>query len=384
LELIDLSRLSPAAREAELKVAAERTLAGMAPAEGGLFRAVLFEVGEGEQRLLLAAHHLIVDGVSWRILVEDLALLLNGDEAAQLPSKTTSFPAWTARLSDRARASELQAEAEFWRSLPPARTLPRDMDGSNLWGDAETVSLQLDDDETKTLIRGVHAAYGAGTGDVLLAAAIDALAAWTGSDGALVTIEGHGRASPFPDADPSRTVGWFTSAAPAWIPAGRSAAPPRLVAAVREALAAIPGDGTGYGLLRYVLGDPDLRRQAPPEVVFNYLGQADTTLAAAGLRLIAEDVGPQADPREPRRAALEIEGRVLDARLAVSWTYSSKQYHPATIRRLAERTMARLRELLAPVRLPAPSEDAKAAPYPLSPIQQGVLFHSLLAPGTGA
>ena len=199
-----------------------------------MLRAVLFHLGAGQaDRLLLVIHHLVVDGVSWRVLLEDLLTAyeqLARRQPVQLPPKTTSWQYWAQRLSEHARSEALRQELPYWldearRQVPP---LPVDqIEGDSSAGAAETVVVTLGEEQTRALLQEVPAVYRTHINDVLLTALAQAYVRWSGQGSLLVDLEGHGREELFDDVDLSRTVGWFTTLYPVLlqVPAGERAGP---------------------------------------------------------------------------------------------------------------------------------------------------------------
>jgi amino acid adenylation domain-containing protein/non-ribosomal peptide synthase protein (TIGR01720 family) len=405
-ERVELSGGTDAERAAEIERISARAQESLDIEAGPLLRAVHFDLGtERPGRLLLVVHHLAVDGVSWRILAEDLERACAG---AALPPKTTSFRAWARRLAELGESARLEAELPGWLSAagPPVEPLPVDLPGGeNTEGRARTVTVSLPEAETAALLRDVPAAYRTQVGDVLLAALARAFALWTGKRSLLLDLEGHGREPLFGDADPSRTVGWFTSVFPVRLDAADG--PGELLRATKERLRAVPGKGVGFGLLRW-LGAPETRERLAalpaPEVQFNYLGRFDAEYPADALfRPAAESTGAARAASAPRRYLLEVNAGVAGGRLQASWTYSEAVHRPETVERLAGAWLGALRELIAHCTAPGaggatPSdfpllhvgqaeldrlvasvggrvEDA----YPLTPLQQGILFHALEA-----
>ncbi|NJC74329.1 non-ribosomal peptide synthetase, partial [Planosporangium thailandense] len=186
---------------------------------GPLLRAVLFERGAGARPVLfVAAHHLVVDGVSWRILLEDLAAAyaqIRRGEPVALAAKTTSFRQWALRLAEHAAGGGFDDEVGYWSATGGSGELPRDGDGPNTVGVARSVSVRLDAAATRALLQDVPGVYRTRVNDVLLAALGRVLGAWTGRDRILVDLEGHGREEElFDGVDLSRTVGWFTTMFP--------------------------------------------------------------------------------------------------------------------------------------------------------------------------
>ncbi len=323
---------------ATARIAAERQ-ASLDLEHGPLLRATLLSRGGGRPgRLLIVIHHLVVDGVSWRVLAEDLCALLEG---GGLPPRTASFGQWAERLVEHARSASRAEELPRWLALPwsRARPLPVDHAGAeNRMASARRREVVFTPEETEALLRDAPAACGARIEDVLLAALVDALSSWTGAPAVLVDREGHGR-SLLPELDVSRTVGWFTSISPLLLERPEDARTPGgLLRSVIDQVRSHPDVGPGFGLLRY-LGAPEgaarLAALPRPEISFDYLGQADPVLpAGAPLAWTGEDAGPTRSPRARRRDLLEVIGGVSGGRLRVTFTHGDP-HAPATIERLA-------------------------------------------------
>ncbi|HEX5876135.1 MAG TPA: non-ribosomal peptide synthase/polyketide synthase, partial [Pyrinomonadaceae bacterium] len=367
----------------------DETQAQLDLATGTLLRAVLLECGEGRpQRLFIAAHHLVVDGVSWRILLEDLGRVyrqLQHGEAVSFPPKTTSFARWAKLLAEYARSEQARSELVYWTELSAKQIepLPVDFnDGNNIEGDTHTLTIALDSAETQALLRDVAHAYTTQVNDVLLTALLDAIAHWTGEQAILIELEGHGREDLFDDVDLSRTVGWFTSAFPILLQAKAGVSPVETLQSVKQQLRRIPRHGVGYGLLRYLNDDDDvaqeMRRSPAPEISFNYLGQWDQMLDDSALfTLVRESCGQTRHPSTRRGQLLEINAYVSNKRLQVDWIYGTAIHKHQTIEKLAERFVKTLRAIINQSE-PDDVEDL----YPLSPLQQGMLFHTVYTPGS--
>ena len=366
---VDLGALPADVRTRALEAAAAEVQRGLDLARGPLLRAALFDLGRGEEgRLLLVAHHLVVDGVSWRILLEDL-------QNAVLPPATTSFAEWSERLAEHARSGALEEEADFWRSLAATgEPLPVDHPGGRNDVAAElSVSVELDAAETQALLQEAPAAYRTQINDLLLTALVQAFEPWTGSPRLLVDLEGHGREDLFPEVDLSRTVGWFTTHFPVLLDLGDAWEPGDAIRAVKEQLRRIPRHGIGHGLLLYLASASDLRGACPPEVSFNYLGQLDQALAEGSpFAPAAESSGPAKDARAARRCPIEVVGGVLAGRLQMSWRYSEELHERATIERLARSWIDALRALVEHCRS---SEAGGFTPsdFPLAGLDQSQL-----------
>lgn len=323
-------------------------------------RIVLFELGaEQAQRLLLIFHHLVIDGVSWRVVVEDLQTAL--DQAQRgvpvvLPQKTTSFKEWAGKLKQHAQSAEMKEEARLWRSRQKRNLQPLPVDfpfGENTEASATSILVELSKAETQALLRDVPAAFHTEINDVLLAALVDALSEWTGSRTLLVDLEGHGREEIVPDVDLSRTVGWFTTIYPVMLDVTEAANMEEILAAVKQQLRAVPNKGIGYGLLRYMSDDAELFRSLPQaEVNFNYLGQFDQTVSqSAGFGPAPESTGSTRTAEGRRMHLLEINGGIADGELSLAWNYSQNLHRRSTIEQMAQRYLESLRSIAQPERL---------------------------------
>ncbi|AEI67135.1 non-ribosomal peptide synthetase [Corallococcus macrosporus] len=380
LRRVDLTGLEvPEQAEAMARVAAE-VQAGLDLASGCLLSAVLFERGRARSgRLLLVIHHLAVDGVSWRVLLEDLETALRQlarGEPVALPAKTTSFQEWARRLEVHAASASVAGERAFWRETTSAEVspLPRDFaDGVNTQGSERVVTVALEAEVTRSLLRSA----GVAPEEVLLAGVACTLSRWTGQRRLRIDLEAHGREELFEDVDLSRTVGWFTSLFPVRLELSEE--PASALASVRASREHRKGRGLGYGLLRYLRREDDVPAAfgagASSEVLFNYLGQLDSGARESALfALAAEPTGPSQGTRGLRSHALEVVARVVGGRLELAWHYSEALHARERIEALARECLEVLAELAG----------ATEQRSPLSPLQHGLLFQVLLEPGTEA
>ena len=361
---VDLSALAEAGQEPAVEAAAAELQASLNLMEGPLLRGALFDLGPQKPgRLLLVIHHLAIDGVSWRILLEDLWTAyqqLSRGEAIQLPPKTTSFKRWAERLADYAQSGALQRETAYWLSQSWTRSsrLPVDYPGGgNTVASARTVRVSLSTAETRALLQEVPAAYRTQINDVLLTALVQAFAQWTGARSLLIDLEGHGREVIEEAVDLSRTVGWFTTRFPVLLDLERPSRPGEALKSVKEQLRRIPNRGIGYGLLRYLSGDAAiaerLRALPQPEVSFNYLGQFDQVLPVSSpFAWARESSGPARSVQGSRHYPLAVNGCIIEGRLQLDWTSSENLHRRATIERVAQGFMEALRALIADSRSP--------------------------------
>src|SRR5690606_10129439 len=295
--------------------------------EGPLLRVAYFDAGpERSGRLLFVVHHLAVDGVSWRVLLEDFQTAYEQGrlvEAIVLPPKTTSFKQWAERLVDYAQTETVRAEAQYWLDLGAevGAALPVDHETDTpIEVEMQTLTVEFDRAETEALLRDVPGAYGTEINEALLTALVLAAHRQHGLNSLLIDLEGHGREDLFEDVDLSRTVGWFTTVYPVRLEIPGDGDIGESLKAVKEQVRRVPGRGIGYGLLRYLSEDDRLRQQlaALPQarVSFNYLGQFDQLLAEKPLfSLAAESAGPPRSPQGEVAHVLSIDGGIYGGRL---------------------------------------------------------------------
>jgi amino acid adenylation domain-containing protein/non-ribosomal peptide synthase protein (TIGR01720 family) len=354
LSQFNLSPLPAGERASALTAAAADLQARLDLEHGPVARAAWFDLGQGERRLLLIVHHLVVDAVSWKVLLDDLAALweaAESDASPTPPAKTTSFKYWAQRLGEYAESFDLQNELPFWSEVADHRPsrLPRDFDEvENLQADAEIFSSASDEAQTADLLERANAPYRTQTNEILLAALGQTLNDW-GAAEVIVDLEGHGRVAQFENVDLSRTVGWFTTWHPA-IAQPPGLPPGALLRQTKESLRRVPNHGLGFGVLRYLSPSADVRAfmaSLPrPEISFNYLGRMDNYLATASLERAEEAIGPLRSLRSPRSHVLEVNAYVLNDRLHVDWTYCRRLHRRETIERLANGFLKRLAALV--------------------------------------
>ncbi|WP_420226763.1 amino acid adenylation domain-containing protein [Pigmentiphaga litoralis] len=377
-----------------------------------LFKAFWLDIGGRSTRLLLVAHHLIIDVVSWRIVLNDLKdayRLIAAGRAPQLPRAATSYQAWSDHLLGFARSDEVLAELPYWVDVLGKREpgLPGTSMTSNLVRDQRTLHRSLSETHTGMLLYDVSNAYRTQINDILLTALARAVCGWAERDSVLVELEGHGRDLPGHDIDLSCTAGWFTTLFPVRLHANKSSIGDS-IKSVKETLRHIPNKGIGFGLLRYMsAAGASLAAQPYPQVTFNYLGQQDQALGEDALWQVApESAGTQKAGSSPRRTLLEIVVAIRRGQLQVAWTYNSCVHTETEVRYLADRYLEELASVIqhcmegaagitpsdvplakltqeAIDRLPLDPANVQDI-YPVSPLQSGLIFHSVLSPADTA
>jgi amino acid adenylation domain-containing protein/non-ribosomal peptide synthase protein (TIGR01720 family) len=455
-QVLDLSGLSETEQAERIEAECGRCQASLNLTEGPLLGAVWFERGPGlAARLFIAIHHLAVDGVSWRILLEDLDTAcrqIGRGEPVVLPAKTTAYKTWAERLPVLAQSEVLREDAAWWLETgAEASPLPLDdPEGSRAERHTAVAEFELDAAATRALLDAASA-HRTDPSVLLLAALARTLGGWLRGDTVLIDLEGHGREDLFEGVDLSRTVGWFTSLYPVRLPVAADGA----VEKVRDELRRLPRKGLSYGLLRYLAagGTGEKLRSLPAApILFNYLGRFEygnaplsplgegrgegiqkriflpilpptnsvenrdfeknpgfdtLTLPLSQRREGTGAMTPGAchGPDNARTHELEINALLTAGRLRLEWRHSAARLRETTVADLAGRHLANLRELIAqgtapPARL-APEdfplarlslEELAALPYDpsniedlytLSPMQEGMLFDTLLAPRSG-
>jgi non-ribosomal peptide synthase protein (TIGR01720 family) len=377
----DLSATNVRKHAAVTRGVAADLQAGFDLEAGPLVKAVLFDRGTWPPLLFMAAHHLVIDPVSWWVLLGDLGHAYRqarGDNPVNLGPKTTSFRDWARQFTALVAAGGLDGEREYWSAVGrgqqaamPADTSPAGISPAGLVRSTRTVCARLSQAETRALLRQVPGSYRAQVNDVLMAALGRVLSRWTGQRRVYVDLEGHGRGDLLEGADLSRTVGWFTTIYPVALELPAEPAWGAALTSVQEQLRAVPHRGLGYGALRYLCGAAEAPR---PWVSFSYLRPFDWHPGDEPFHAIHEDLAADADPDSPRSHPLEVVCAICRGRLEFTWYYSTDIHYRRTVRQLADEMTAAVREIItadAGAELPAIDAGAAMGPErtsaPLSP-----------------
>lgn len=377
LRVENLLELPEAAQRDRVAAKAAELQESLDLANGPIVRAALFQLDSINSQLFIVIHHLAVDGVSWRILLEELTAAYRQAKAGapiDLPASTTKFARWARQLEKTAEIPRFQTTLDYYRSLPlhPLDSLPVDHNrGPNTVASSDRITIGLAPPETEALLREVPKAFGTQINDVLLTAVSLALAIWSGRAAQWIEVEGHGREPLFPELDLSRTVGWFTSTWPVLLEPGEPAEPGELtnvtdaLKRVRGQLSKVPDNGIGHGLLRYASHDPEashlLAALPSAEISFNYMGQF-----AAGAGSGEWHCGPSRGPSQTRSHLIEIDGHIAGGALQMTWTYS-RHYH---LRATMERVAGDSREHLLRIITAAANRKLTPKDFPLANLSQ--------------
>ncbi|WP_027388228.1 non-ribosomal peptide synthetase [Chryseobacterium gregarium] len=307
---------------------------------------ILFHVGhvsmsDGD-RILLILHHLVVDGVSWRILLEDLNNLYDSavlGNAHVLPAKTHSFQSWSAALEDYSTSISLNKERSYWENMESEEypAIPTDYPLLEQHVPDNSIGFSLDKDSTHLLQTYAGRKHNTEVNHVLLTALAVSLKEHFGISKTKLIMEGHGRENISSDMDVSRTVGWFTSVYPFLLDISdhsRSA-----IASVKEGLGNVPQKGIGYGILHYL--QERIVSSSEPRIIFSYMGSFDAAGGTDNKKVMfdfsSEDIGSTvSDENLKTDVLIDVSGIIVSGVLNANIRYSKNVFHEATIQKLAQ------------------------------------------------
>lgn len=378
-ETVNLVDLNPEQALKQIQTLANQAQNSFDLQTGPLLRMIYFRTASNfPGRLLFIFHHLVFDGVSVRIFMEDFLTAyfqILGGKPVQLLEEKTTYGEWANRMVKAVEADVFQAEAEYWSSqgANPVEGLPVDYpDGENTYGSTEIETVFLDEKATNQLIHQLPKVYGVRLHTILLTAWLRSLAPWVGSHSFYIEMEGHGRevvsGTPLADVDLSRTIGWFTSIFPVRFELPGDLSLADQFKQIEAQVQAIPHNGLGYGMLRYLSADAAVQQKLAglpaPELNFNYLGIFDQSgvevegdsfspLQNADVptlfEISDEPVGAEQDPHTRRSAKIYVVATISGRSLGVRWLYSCGLHKAETIKRLAENYLSEInRMLMAP------------------------------------
>ncbi|WP_459501590.1 condensation domain-containing protein, partial [Bacillus sp. C1] len=313
--------------------------------KGPLVRLGLFQTNKGDY-LLIIVHHLIIDGVSWRILLQDFDTVygqLKRKEEINLPLKTHSYQAWSQKLQEYANSKELLKELSYWKEIDHTviPNLPKYMNDSNstyFLKDNHQIAFSLTEEQTTKLLTDVHRAYHTEGNQLLITALALTIREWTNEEQIAVSLEGHGREEIIEGVNLSQTIGWFTSIYPAVFRL-QSDELSYAIKLVKETLRQIPNKGVGFGILNYLTA-PEKKEfttfKLRPQISFNYLGTFDQK-DAQGFGQSSLPLGDFFSPKTRMQHALEINGVVMNGKLQISFIYNKYVYDVEIIEKLVSR-----------------------------------------------
>ncbi|MCX6584763.1 MAG: amino acid adenylation domain-containing protein [Candidatus Aminicenantes bacterium] len=408
LEEFDLKHMENRIEEFNAKI--NEIQAGIDLEKGPLMKLALFHLEDGD-RLLIVIHHLVIDGVSWRILFEDIETLYGQykrGEKLVLPSKTDSYKLWVARLSEYANSKTFLKEKTYWSHLEsciaPAIKTDYEIEENEV-KDTRSLSVSLGEEETNLLLTEVNKAYRTEINDILLTALGLSIKKTFGHGKVLLAMEGHGREEILEDIDISRTVGWFTSVYPVVLDVSYPDNLGQTIKETKEILRRIPKKGIGCGILKYLTKKEykqEIEFKLNPQISFNYLGQFDADVKQKSFFAIAgESSGGPQSLKNRRDYEIDVSGMTANRRLSMTFSYNGKRFKPETMAVLSGNFESELKKI---IEFCASREKIELTPsdftykglsiekvdrlmdmypgvediYTLTPMQQGMLFHALI------
>jgi amino acid adenylation domain-containing protein/non-ribosomal peptide synthase protein (TIGR01720 family) len=420
LEVVDLRGEADALEK--LEGHCSRVSGSLYPEQGPLVKAVLFKMRD-DDRFFIVAHHLVVDGVSWRILLEDVASAYKQriqGKKIELPLKTESFKLWAEKIREYCNSESLLKEKTYWKRLETfgGKAIPVDFPSpTNLYADQAILSCKLTKEDTEAFLTKVNHAYHAEVSDILLTALARAIGNLYGEKSLLIGLEGHGRETPPASVftnenhagsfDVTRTVGWFTSIYPALLTLPDSGEIGVHIKHIKETLRKIPNKGFGYGIVKYLTAPEnkkDVSFQTSPQIIFNYLGSFDGAIGGGIFKSVREFTKNTIHPELERTHALDIEGRIIDGMLELSIACNTRSYKQQTVEKLLQTFRDELQSIIAhcaarKITELTPSDLTYKALsqqelntilsdygiekenlkdiYPLSTMQEGMLYHAV-------
>ncbi len=324
---------------------------------GPLVKLALFKTINGDY-LFITIHHLVMDGVSWRIILEDIVSiyeqLLKGTDilAIHMPSKSTSFKEWSEKLSIYANSQKLLEEITYWKNIEGTQVVPfpkAKIPGHEKSKGPQTAALELSKEYTEQLLKKVHHAYKTEINDILLAALGLAITDCTGVEKAVIELEGHGREDIIPDINVSRTVGWFTSAFPVVLDIVNHYDLETVISKTKDMMRRIPSKGVGHGILKYLTAEENKGNMVfkiKPEIGFNYLGQFGEQVDNPFFGTANISTGTAICPEARSIYPIYINGWISNQKLKISVNYDTDVYDKKLISTLSEKYLERLQQLI--------------------------------------
>ena len=311
---------------------------------GPLIKSILYKLGTDEDRLLIIVHHICIDGISWRILLEDIYKCytsISKREVVKLPSKTTSFKEWSNSLRIFADSDKLKSEKQYWELTEKiiADELPKDISSDkslNTAESADTLMLEFDEEKTDSLLKDIPNVYKTKINDILLSALVLAVDKWSGIQKIKINLEGHGREVLTDSKDISRTIGWFTAIYPVILNSENKNDLGELIKTVKEDLRKIPENGTGYGILKYLSENAKIKNKfkdsSEPEIIFNYLGQINEAIVnGADWKFGKEPIILSQNKNDIRKHFIEINSFIMSNKLMMNFVYSKNIHSKESI-----------------------------------------------------
>ena len=328
IEVHDLSACTHYEQDEKVKELGFKLKSSFDIEKGILLKACIFDLGEKGQFLLITAHHLVVDGISWRVLIEDLTNILeqlrNGQDA-KLPHKTHSFKMWSELLYEYSQ-NDFELEEKFWASVLNLQT---DFDlGSDTVGESLTLKLSIDKETTQKLLTSVNHIYGVELHETLIIALAEVIRNFTGNDDIIIEMESHGRTDTLNGIDISRTMGWFTVMYPVHLKMEENDLDSN-VKSLKEQIRAVPQKGFNFGIIKYLKNKFEKNNEF--YIRFNYLGDFDSLLRNNMFELSYKDCGSDIGLHNHLTSCVDINIMILNGKLEITLTYSKNKFMEKTM-----------------------------------------------------
>ncbi|MCX7920715.1 MAG: amino acid adenylation domain-containing protein [Clostridia bacterium] len=312
-----------------------------------LIKACLFNLGANGKHLLLTAHHLVVDGVSWRIILDDVYISLKQIENGlqlKLPLKTDSLQKW-AEILEMYSTGEMYKEKEYWDEILNRKiTFSVQNQQTDYYAEHNyELSVHIGEEETQMLVLNANTPYNTEPKDLLIAALARALNEIWGNEEVVIELEGHGREDIFENIDVTRTVGWFTSIYPVHIKMNVNDLPSH-IKGVKEQLRSIPNNGIGYSILKHLAGC--LKDDREKYIRFNFMGDFGNAFKNEFFELLDRHSGNEVSKKNQLTCLLDINCIIIDGRLKISIAYSRDKFTDTTITELIDKYSDNLKEII--------------------------------------
>lgn len=380
---------------------------------GPLLKVVLLESNQ-EKHLLITLHHLIVDGISWRVILQDIELAyqqIRQNLPIKLSPKSSSFQQWGEFLVDYANSELFKEEQDYWLNQlsSPVASLPLDNPdfNDNSWATTQRKDIEFSQATTQDLLNSCHHAYGTQINDLLIAALYMSVSQWAQQSVVKVFLEGHGREALTDNLEFGETVGWFTSTYPLFLTADSNTQVSGIIKSIKEIINSVPNNGIGYGLLTELTENSSRFQQQKDKstrssIIFNYLGQFDQTLSEdTEFGASEKPCGNEISQNRERECILGFTGSIIGGELSFSLDYNQHYFNGETIELISSRFKNALVSIVehckkVTVRQYTPSDFPLASVsqeqlskwqvqhsklediYHATSMQQGMLFHSQL------
>ncbi|WP_051569308.1 non-ribosomal peptide synthetase [Alkaliphilus transvaalensis] len=348
IEQYDISNLEEQEKEDCLKEIGEQMKASFNLEKDLLIKAALIKNTPAEDYLMVTAHHIVVDGVSWRIILEDLYHIIGTlmkDQEPQLPHKTASLIDWREALDDYVAENLAEKGTTYWEELETETfKLPMDFTTED-WSTANSaiVTINLTKEETQQLIKEANRSYNTQGQELLLVALTRAMTNWTCGTSVTLELEDHGRR--LEAVDVSRTIGWFTAMYPIKLNVSKEDIGGQ-IKEIKEQLRSLSEDMIEFGLLKYIKNTLKESNNSMSEVRFNYLGRFDSELENDLFQYTFADTGAETSPLNQLTTKLDINSMIVNGSMRVEITYNQNAHRRESIESFAISYVEEIRQVL--------------------------------------